>query len=118
MSEPLFLQSVMQEKIWGGTHLRDVFGYDIPSDHVGEYWAISAHPNGVSTIKNGRFAGKTLDILYAEHRELFGNRQEPVFPLLTRFWMPMIGLVYRSIQMMLTDLSMKASLVNRVLVYH
>ena len=38
MSEPLFLQSVMQEKIWGGTHLRDVFGYDIPSDHVGEYW--------------------------------------------------------------------------------
>ena len=23
MSEPLFLQSVMQEKIWGGTHLRD-----------------------------------------------------------------------------------------------
>lgn len=84
MSEPLFLQSVMQEKIWGGTHLRDVFDYDIPSDHVGEYWAISAHPNGVSTIKNGRFAGKTLDILYAEHRELFGNRQEPVFPLLTK----------------------------------
>ena len=48
MSEPLFLQSVMQEKIWGGTKLRDVFGYEIPSDHVGEYWAISAHPNGVS----------------------------------------------------------------------
>ena len=79
MSEPLFLQSVMQEKIWGGTNLRDVFGYDIPSDHVGEYWAISAHPNGVSTIKNGRYAGQTLDALYAEHRELFGNRQEPVF---------------------------------------
>ena len=84
MSEPLFLQSVMQEKIWGGAHLRDVFGYDIPSDHVGEYWAISAHPNGVSTIKNGRYAGQTLDVLYAEHRELFGNRQEPVFPLLTK----------------------------------
>ena len=84
MSEPLFLQSVMQEKIWGGTHLRDVFCYDIPSDHVGEYWAISAHPNGVSTIKNGRYAGQTLDVLYAEHRELFGNRQEPVFPLLTK----------------------------------
>ena len=64
--------------------MRDVFGYDIPSDHVGEYWAISAHPNGVSTIKNGRYAGQTLDVLYAEHRELFGNRQEPVFPLLTK----------------------------------
>ena len=84
MSEPLFLQSVMQEKIWGGTKLRDVFGYEIPSDHVGEYWAISAHPNGVSTVKNGRFAGQKLDVLYAEHRELFGNRPEPVFPLLTK----------------------------------
>ena len=50
MSEPLFLQSVMQEKIWGGTRLRDEFGYEIPSDHVGEYWAISAHPHGVSVI--------------------------------------------------------------------
>ncbi|WP_417161492.1 mannose-6-phosphate isomerase, class I, partial [Streptococcus sp.] len=69
---------------WGGTHVRDVFGYDIPSDHVGEYWAISAHPNGVSTSKNGRYAGQTLDVLYAEHRELFGNRKEPVFPLLTK----------------------------------
>ena len=84
MSEPLFLQSVMHEKIWGGTKLRDEFGYEIPSDKVGEYWAISAHPNGVSTVKNGRFAGQKLDILYAEHRELFGDRSEPVFPLLTK----------------------------------
>lgn len=84
MSEPLFLQSVMQEKIWGGTKLRDEFDYEIPSDKVGEYWAISAHPHGVSTIKNGRFAGMGLDQLYAEHRELFGNSSEPVFPLLTK----------------------------------
>ena len=84
MSEPLFLQSVMQEKIWGGTKLRDEFSYEIPSDKVGEYWAISAHPHGVSTIKNGRFAGMGLDKVYAEHRELFGNSNEPVFPLLTK----------------------------------
>ena len=84
MSEPLFLQSFMQEKIWGGAKLRDEFGYEIPSDKVGEYWAISAHPHGVSTIKNGRFAGMGLDQLYAEHRELFGNSSEPVFPLLTK----------------------------------
>ena len=74
----------MHEKIWGGTKLRDEFGYEIPSDKVGEYWAISAHPNGVSTVKNGRFAGQKLDTLYAGHRELFGNRSEPVFPLLTK----------------------------------
>ncbi len=84
MSEPLFLESKMQEKIWGGRQLHDVFGYDIPSDHVGEYWAISAHPNGVSRIKNGRFAGQKLDQLYEEQRQLFGNRKEKVFPLLTK----------------------------------
>ena len=84
MSQPLFLQSVMQEKIWGGTRLRDEFGYEIPSDHVGEYWAISAHPHGVSVVKNGPYAGMGLDQLYQGHRELFGNRKEPVFPLLTK----------------------------------
>lgn len=84
MSEPLFLESVMQEKIWGGRKLQDVFGYELPSDKVGEYWAISAHPHGVSTVKNGVYQGRKLDDLYAEHRDLFGNRPEPVFPLLTK----------------------------------
>ncbi|MEW4354505.1 mannose-6-phosphate isomerase, class I [Streptococcus pneumoniae] len=84
MAEPLFLQSVMQEKIWGGVKLRDEFGYETASEQVGEYWAISAHPNGVSTVKNGVYAGFQLDDLYREHRELFGNRKEAVFPLLTK----------------------------------
>ena len=35
----IILKSVMQEKIWGGTKLRDEFGYDIPSEKIGEYWA-------------------------------------------------------------------------------
>ena len=37
MGQPLFLHSVMQEKIWGGTRLKEEFGYEIPSDHVGEF---------------------------------------------------------------------------------
>ena len=40
--EPLFLDSPMHEKIWGGNRLKTEFGYDIPSEHTGEYWAISA----------------------------------------------------------------------------
>ena len=56
MTQPLFLKSVFQEKIWGGDHLK-TFGYDLPTDKIGEYWAISAHPNGLSTVKNGEFAG-------------------------------------------------------------
>ena len=37
MGQPLFLHSVMQAKIWGGTRLKEKFGYEIPSDHVGEF---------------------------------------------------------------------------------
>ena len=84
MQEPLFIQPVLQEKIWGGTKLRDIYGYDIPSDHTGECWAISAHPDGTGAVENGTYAGTRLDVLYAEHPELFENPTSPVFPLLTK----------------------------------
>ncbi|MGD6902739.1 mannose-6-phosphate isomerase, class I [Bacillus infantis] len=84
MKEPLFLEPVFQERIWGGTALRDVFDYSIPSDHTGECWAISGHPNGQSTVKDGEFAGKTIGELWESSRELFGNYSSPVFPLLTK----------------------------------
>ena len=84
MAEPLFLESVMHDKIWGGTRLRDEFGYSIPTETTGEYWAISAHPNGVSTIKNGQFSGQKLDELYRDRPDLFGYPKEKVFPLLTK----------------------------------
>lgn len=84
MIEPLFLESVMQEKIWGGTKLKEKFGYDIPSDKVGEYWAISAHPNGPSTVNNGPYKGLKLNEVWEQHREVFGNPSGEVFPLLTK----------------------------------
>ncbi|WP_160725038.1 mannose-6-phosphate isomerase, class I [Bacillus sp. USDA818B3_A] len=82
--EPLFLQPVFKERIWGGTALQKEFGYEIPSENTGECWAISAHPNGPSVIENGLYKGMTLDKLWNEHPELFGHPQEKVFPLLTK----------------------------------
>ena len=84
MQEPLFLKPVFQEKIWGGSRLRSVFGFDIPNDKIGEDWAISAHPHGVSVVENGPFKGWKLDDLWKEHKELFGQPTEPVFPLLIK----------------------------------
>ncbi|WP_353990110.1 mannose-6-phosphate isomerase, class I [Pediococcus argentinicus] len=84
MSEPLFLKPVLHEKIWGGDHLKTEFGYDIPSDHTGEAWAISAHKHGPATIINGEFAGLKLNELWDQHREQFGNAKGDVFPLLTK----------------------------------
>lgn len=84
MQEPLFLKPVFQEKIWGGSRLRTVFGFDIPNDKIGEDWAISAHPHGVSVVENGPFKGWKLDDLWKEHKELFYHPTEPVFPLLIK----------------------------------
>ncbi|MGE8081266.1 mannose-6-phosphate isomerase, class I [Peribacillus loiseleuriae] len=81
---PLFLKPVFQERIWGGTALRDSFGYEIPSEITGECWAISAHPNGLSLIENGEFQGKSLKEVWDNHHELFGNYKREKFPLLTK----------------------------------
>ncbi|WP_420490770.1 mannose-6-phosphate isomerase, class I [Neobacillus drentensis] len=84
MVQPLFLRPVFKERIWGGTALREEYGYDIPNDQTGECWAISAHPNGPSIIENGPYAGMALDELWDKHPELFGHPKEEVFPLLTK----------------------------------
>ncbi|MBZ5749050.1 mannose-6-phosphate isomerase, class I [Metabacillus rhizolycopersici] len=84
MTQPIFLTPVFQERIWGGTRLRDAYNYDIPSNTTGECWAISAHPNGQSIVTNGEYDGSTLSELWDNHRELFGHREGDRFPLLTK----------------------------------
>ncbi|MUV36807.1 Mannose-6-phosphate isomerase [Lentibacillus sp. JNUCC-1] len=83
--EPLILSPAFQERIWGGHKLKDLFGYDIPSDQTGEAWIISAHRNGPSQVENGALAGKTLNVVWQEHPELFGKEKaNEAFPLLVK----------------------------------
>ncbi|MEE0966434.1 MAG: type I phosphomannose isomerase catalytic subunit [Bacilli bacterium] len=84
MGHVLKMKPVFKEMIWGGHKLRDVYGYDIPSDNTGECWAISAHHNGDCEIAEGEFAGKTLSWVFENHRELFGNIEGNQFPLLVK----------------------------------
>ncbi len=79
----LFLNPVLKDTIWGGTRLKE-FGYDLTSDHVGECWGISAHPNGDCEIASGEFKGAKLSEIWANHRELFDNVEGDTFPLLTK----------------------------------
>ncbi len=83
MREIIFLKPVFKELIWGGNRLKE-FGYSIPSNHTGECWAISAHPNGDCVIDGSSFAGTTLSELWDNHRELFGNIENDRFPLLIK----------------------------------
>ena len=84
MSDVIFLKPVFKDMIWGGNRLRTDFGYEIPGDNTGECWAVSAHKNGDCEIISGTFKGQTLSALWKEHRELFGNLEGDVFPLLIK----------------------------------
>ena len=84
MKELLFLDPVFKSMIWGGNKLATDFGYNIPNDQTGECWAISSHRNGDCTVKNGIFQGESLSYLWENHRDLFGNVDGDVFPLLIK----------------------------------
>ncbi len=84
MHEILFLTPVLKEAVWGGRRLGDDYGYPIPSDHTGEAWAISAHPNGDCTVRGGVFDGTSLSTLWRTRRDLFGHLPGDRFPLLTK----------------------------------
>ncbi len=81
--EPIFLEPHFTHNIWGGSKLREVYGYDIEGDDIGECWGISALQGGASVVKSGPFRGIGLDELYRYHSELFGTEHDR-FPLLTK----------------------------------
>lgn len=80
----LSLVPVLQENIWGGRRLVTEFPYHAEGEHIGECWAVSAHPHGDGVIREGEYAGKPLSQLYKDHRELFGNISAEEFPLLIK----------------------------------
>ncbi len=84
MEKLLRLKPYFSHTIWGGTRLRDEYGYDEPGDDIGECWGISAHPSGDDTIVGGEFDGQKLSALWENHRELFGNVEGDRFPLLVK----------------------------------
>ena len=80
----LFMEPVFKQMVWGGSCLGTDWHYDIPGDDTGECWAVSAHPNGDCTVREGVYKGKTLSELWKEHHELFGDTGTKEFPLLIK----------------------------------
>jgi len=86
------LKPVFKRMVWGGSRMREEFGYEIPGDDTGECWAISAHEHGDCIIDGGVFDGRTLSWLWEHHKELFTENTEGAadlngssrFPLLTK----------------------------------
>jgi len=83
---PLRFQPVYKDYLWGGSRIPRRFNRNEPEGVYAESWEISTHPEGLTTIANGVFSGKTLDDLLPEYRrELLGSAvQGDDFPLLIK----------------------------------
>lgn len=55
------LKPVFKDYIWGGTRLKDDFGFESNLDKLAEGWMLACHKDGKSIIENGEYAGKTLE---------------------------------------------------------
>ena len=77
MSElyPLFFEPVLKHYIWGGQNLENI-GRVLPDNQkVAESWEISSHFDGMTTVRNGQFAGKKLpELLNLLGKDLVGSR--------------------------------------------
>lgn len=87
---PLKFGKVYKDYIWGGRNL-DKIGKELPeTGNVAESWELSCHPNGMSTIANGEYAGMALDAYIKEFgRDVIGTKlpkkDVEKFPLLIKF---------------------------------
>lgn len=83
---PLRFVPVYKDYLWGGRRLVDRYAREAPPGPVAESWEISAHPDGMSRVAGGPWAGRTLAELAAEHGcALLGDRVGgDRFPLLMK----------------------------------
>ncbi|MCP5520219.1 MAG: class I mannose-6-phosphate isomerase [Verrucomicrobiales bacterium] len=88
MLYPLTFDPVLKARVWGGRALETVLGRNLPpNERVGESWEITDRPEGVSVIRNGPLAGRTLRWLMENHRDaLLGDatHSQERFPLLVK----------------------------------
>jgi mannose-6-phosphate isomerase len=85
VKELLFFNQVFKEKVWGGSKLKKMFRISEEISNVGECWTVSAHLNGLTTIRDGVYQGLTLRQLWQEKKELFGYIEGDEPPLLIKF---------------------------------
>lgn len=85
--EPIFLNPIYKEKIWGGEQIKNVFHRKIENNKIGESWEISANHNGDNTIINSNYNTMTLSELFENNKYLFGKNSEKYekFPLLIKY---------------------------------
>ncbi len=82
----LKLNPVFKDYLWGGTKLRDEYGFESTLEKLAEGWMLSCHKDGENTIENGEFAGKTLTEVVKSNPDFLGENGKnfEYFPILIK----------------------------------
>lgn len=83
---PLKFYPVYKERIWGSSEMATLLNRQLPPGKIGESWELSCHSQGMSQVRNGSFAGNTLQTLISAHsREIIGQTTDgKKMPLLVK----------------------------------
>ncbi|MBQ4631094.1 MAG: class I mannose-6-phosphate isomerase [Clostridia bacterium] len=85
MIYPLKTVPVFKQYLWGGDTLKTKFKKDIPGSFAAESWEVSCHDDGLCTVANGIFKGKTLkEVIFSDTKNMLGKETD-IFPLLVKF---------------------------------
>lgn len=79
--EILKLKPVFKDYIWGGTRLRDDFGFKCDMEPIAEGWMLACHKDGKSIVDGGEYNNQTLeDIIEKCGKEKIIGTNSTVFP--------------------------------------
>lgn len=85
-NDPFLLRPAGKTALWGGTRLNDELARGVEMAPLAETWECSTHPDGLSTVASGAFAGRTLaEVLDACPGYLGSRHADGRFPLLVKF---------------------------------
>ena len=84
---PLLLKAPLKDYLWGGRRLIDEFGFESQQEKAAEAWMLSCHKDGSSIVRNGKFAGLSLqDAIEAWGKKALGKKAADFtyFPILIK----------------------------------
>ena len=85
---PLLLKPPIKDYLWGGTKLKTDFGFETEKEIAAEAWMLSCHKDGMNTVLNGEYKGKTInEVLEIWGSAALGKNSDSFsyFPILIKF---------------------------------
>lgn len=89
-ASPFLLSPAGKDYIWGGRRLKDDFSKNLNLTPLAETWECSTHPDGLSLVVNGEFAGLTLKQVLKDNPAFLGTHAAQLgddrdIPILIKF---------------------------------